>query len=267
MPSYAPVSRERHRHKRWRRCDSYAFVAGETVAPIVAAELGRAALFMPLAFVKQADRFSLVAVLSVAPGRNLFVAPDGRWLGPHIPMLLRTYPFRLLSQQGTDNLVLCVDEQSTSLFDDGADGEPLFEADGNLSPALQQVLEVLTAVERSRAGTDLVVAELGAAGVIMPWEIKLRSTDREQMVAGLYRIDEAALQVLSDAAFLKLRQTSALPLAYAQLLSAGQLYVLEHLARVQQQLTPAQTAAPAIPESLDSVFGIFSCDEGVIRFE
>lgn len=266
MPSFIPVSRERHANKKWRRCDTYSFVRDESVAPIVGLELGRAALSMPLAFVKQEDRYSLVAILSVVPERNLFVAPDGRWLSPHIPMLLQTYPFRLLSQKGSNELVFCVDEECTSFFGDAVDGPPLFEADGTLSPPLKQMLKYLTAVERSRTATNLMVAELTAAGIVKPWELKLKSKEREYAVSGLYRVDEAALNSLSDTEFLELRRTSALPLAYTQLLSIGQLYVLEQLVDIQQRLKP-RVSETRMPESLDSVFGIFGEDDEVIRFE
>ena len=106
-------------------------------------------------------------------------------------------------------------------------------------------------MERSRRGTDLAVAALAQAGVIRPWQIKLKTDQGEQAISGLHRIDEAALTALPDDVFLKLRKASALPLAYAQMLSAGQLGIFEHLARLHNQ--PAPPAAAALPETLDSL--------------
>ena len=71
---------------------------------------------------------------------------------------MRRYPF--VFSHAENKFVLCVDEESGLLLDDGAKGEEFFGLEGNLSPALQQMLEFLTAVERSRAGTDLAVAAL-----------------------------------------------------------------------------------------------------------
>jgi hypothetical protein len=49
--------------------------------------------------------------------------------------------------------------------------------------------------------------------------------------------------------FLELRKTpGALPIAYAQMLSMGQLGMFEHLARLQAQLRPPP--APTLSESL-----------------
>ena len=251
MPRYAAVSAERHGRKKWLRLRNYAFAATEGLAPIVAAELARAALAIPLAFTEHAGRHTLVAVLSLAPGRNLFVAPDGRWLGRHVPAWFRGYPFRLLPQ-GTDRLVLSVDEESGLIVDGGSSGEAFFDPEGNLAPALKRVLEFWGAVERSRAATDLAVQALTEAGVVRPWEITVKTEEGPRAIAGLRRIDERAFRALSDDAFLKLRRTEALHVAHAQLLSGGNLGVFEQLAWVQKQVAPAPPGA--MPESLDRLF-------------
>lgn len=67
-----------------------------------------------------------------------------------------------------------------------------------------------------------------------------------------FGVDEVALNALADDVFLKLRKASALPIAYAQMLSAGQLGIFQHLARLQAQLRPPP--AGALPESIDSLF-------------
>jgi hypothetical protein len=249
---YAIVSPERHGRKKWLRFQSYAFTAAAAVAPVIDAELAIAALSMPLAFTEHAGRHTLVAVLSLVPERNLFVAPDGRWLGSHVPAWFRGYPFRLLAPDGTDRSVLSVDEESGLVVDGGSNGEQFFDPEGNLSPALKQVLEFWGAVERSHATTDLAVQALTQANVIRPWDIKVKTEEGQRAVAGLHQIDESAIRALSDDAFLKLRRASALPIAYAQLLSGGQVGVFEQLARVQKQLAPAPPRV--MPESLDSLF-------------
>ena len=48
------------------------------------------------------------------------------------------------------------------------------------------------------------VAALAEAGVIQPWPIKLKAEQGERAIAGLHRVDEAALNALADDVFLKL---------------------------------------------------------------
>ena len=93
----------------------------------------------------------------------MLVAPDGRWLGGYIPASLRGYPFRLLPQQGTDQIVLCIDTDSGLVVDGNAAGEDFVGPDGNISPALKKVLDFLNQLERSRQATDVAVSALAEA--------------------------------------------------------------------------------------------------------
>ena len=261
MVQFVAVSQERHALKKWRRHTSYKFAATEAVAPIVGAELAKAALSMPLAFSEQAGHYTLVAVLSLVSGRNMFVGSDGRWYGNYIPACLRSYPFGLLPQHGTDQLALCVDEGSGLVVEKNITGDEFFDAEGNVSPAVKAVMELLTQFHRSRQVTDLAVSALAQAGVIKPWQINVKSAQGEQAIGGLHCIDEVALGALSNDDFMKLR--IALPIAYGQLLSQGRLDVFEQLARLHSQPGPAPVAA--LPETLDGLLERLGDD--VVRFK
>jgi len=96
MPQLTPITRQNHSDKSWTRFSSYSFASKSSIASLVSAEIAKAlAGRLPLAFVKEQDRYFLVAVLSFAPGTNLFVARDGKWLGEYIPAVFRSYPFML----------------------------------------------------------------------------------------------------------------------------------------------------------------------------
>lgn len=261
MTGLVPITRERHGGKKWRRFSDYGFAANQAMAPLAGAELGQAALSMPLAFVERAGRFVLVAVLSLTPDRNMFVAPDGGWLGAYVPAWFRAHPFHLLLQQGTGAVVLCMDEANGLAVEGDFEGEDFFAEGEDLSPALRAVFDFLAQVERGRKAIDLAVSALREAGVIRPWPIKVRTEQGEQAVGGLNRIDEAALNAVEDEVLLRLRTSGALPVAYAQMLSAGQLGVFERLAKLHHLAAPP---AAALPESIDSLFGMLGGD--MVRF-
>jgi hypothetical protein len=63
-----------------------------------------------------------VAVQGLAPGQNLFVAPDGRWLAAYTPAAYRGYPFQLAHAENGQQ-VLCFDEES-GLITDGPRASP-----------------------------------------------------------------------------------------------------------------------------------------------
>ena len=259
-PQFIGITRERYAGKKWQSSSGYRFAAASALAPIVGAELARAALALPLAFLQEAGRFVLVAVLSLTPGRNMLVGADGRWLGNYIPACFRSYPFRLVPMQETGQLGLCI-EADGGAVEGGSAGEDFFDQDGNLSPALKKVFEFLSELERNRQATNVAVSALAEAGVIQPWPIRIEAENNKREIGGLYRINEAALNALSDDGFLKLRKSSALPIAYAQMLSAALIDVFEQLVRSEMRPKPAAT----LPESLDTLFGMSSDD--IVKFQ
>jgi hypothetical protein len=135
MAKLVPITREQFGGKRWVRHDNYRFASHDPIVPLAASELARAALAMPLAFLQLEGRYTLVAVQSLLPQRNMFVTADGRWLGLYVPAFYRGYPFRLLRKPDSEELVLCVDEESGLIVDGTSPGEEFFDKDGNASPA------------------------------------------------------------------------------------------------------------------------------------
>lgn len=228
MPRYAAISRDRHARLRWRRYDTYAFAAQSAVTPLVAAEFPKAVMAFPIAFVVENDAFVPVAVLSLEPQRNLFVAPDGRWIGAYVPSAFRAHPFRLIPSESGD-LVLCVDEDS-GLLSEGDAGEAFFDDAGGVADPTKQVLDFLSTVETNRQATAHACAALSEAKVIRPWEITLKTEAGDRKLGGLHQIDEAALNALEAERFEALRRAGALPLAYCQMLSMQHLAGLGKLA-------------------------------------
>jgi hypothetical protein len=260
LSRFVPLSIENHQAKRWRRPDDYRFAATQALAPIVGVELASATLAMPLALIEEAGRYTLVALLSPTPGRNLFVASSGHWLGSHIPAFLRAHPFRLLAHEGGDKATMLFDEDSGLLVEGNGEGAPFFDPEGRVSPELQAAVDYCNEVNRSRIATDHAIVALNDAGLIQPWSFKLKSAEHgEQTIVGLYRVDEKALKSLSDEAFLQLRRTGALPIAYAQMLSVGHLSIFERLAQIHRQLE----ASPK-PQSIEGLFQ--ASDDGLLHF-
>jgi hypothetical protein len=98
------------------------------------------------------------------------------------------------------------------------------------------VLDFLVQLDANRIATGRAVAALAGAEALAPWPLEVETAEGRKAVAGLFRVDEARLNALDADAFLALRAAGALPLAYAQLLSMGQLSVFQTLAQLQQQL-------------------------------
>jgi hypothetical protein len=264
MTTLVALSAVAHAGKAWRRPENYGFAAQDAVVPVTGLEFSQVGMVMPIAFSLQGDRYDAVAVMSLLPGRNMFVGPSGQWLGSYIPVALRTFPFRSVPIQGREDSALCVVEDSGLIVDADGKAEPLFDADNRLAASVEAVWKMLVEVEANRRKTAVAIAALQEAGLICPWAITVKVDGADKTIDGLFRIDEPALNGLDDDAFLKLRLVGALPLAYIQLLSMAHLGVFAQLDRVQQQLTPQQVKPQALAQSLDQVFVMPS--DGMIRF-
>lgn len=235
MVKYVPLNPAAHGGKTWNLPSSnYGFASRATFVAIVGAEMANAATNMPLAFIRDGEQFQPVGLLSYHKGHNLFVRPDGRWIGGYIPAAFRAYPFRFLRPPGSDKSILCIDEES-GLLESGKGTEPFFDDVGKPSKSVTGVIAMLEALEKSRALTAIAVRALEAAGVIVPWDLEVKDGRNETQVQGLFRVDEQLLQKLDDEAFLGLRKASALPLAYAQLISMARLSLLVNMANETQK--------------------------------
>ena len=246
MANNVPVSHERHGARRWQHPKGYNFAAAEMMVPVGALELASAVPTMPLAFVKEPTKYVCVALTGLEKGKNLFVGSSGQWLGLYAPAAWRAYPFSLRFGLDAPSM-LCFDEDSGLLADASADdAEKFYDADGSLSATTTAAKEFLTQCERDRSMIDAAIVPLADAGVIVPWPMTVPVGNRNLTIENLYRVDEQALNTLDDSAFLRLRKTSSLLVAYAQLLSMGQIgSLLARLTRIEQQkgLTAEQSAA------------------------
>jgi hypothetical protein len=264
MSQLTPISKQHHAEKSWKRFTTYTFAAKDNLVPLVAAETPKAVSSLPMAFARHQDRFLLVAVLSLIQGTNLFVSPTGQWLGRYVPSAFRGYPFRLAKAEGQDDLILCVDEDSGLVSENNDAGEPFFDGDGEIAQSVKGVLDFLNQVERNRMVTETAVTSLAEAGLITEWPLKIKDQEQEKPVTGLYRIDETKLNALGDDQFLKLRKAQALPIAYAQLLSMGNIQVFAQLAKARAQMNQMDQAksVPQVPD-IQPMLG----DDDMISFQ
>ena len=245
MTKLVAVSSESHARKVWQPPASYQFAAKEAVAPIVLAEAAHVGSWMPIVFVQQAGRYVPMAMMSPMPGQNLFIAPNGQWLGAYVPSALRSYPFRLVRPaEGSDRLALCIDEDSGLVRDAGEKGENFFTDDGKPSQSVSKLMEYLGQIEANRVATDLAMASLAETGVLEPWPLQVEADGKKSAVQDVYRANESKIGQLADDVFLKLRKTGGLPLAYAQMISMAQTVRFEQLMKLRQQLAQTPKIKP-----------------------
>ncbi len=253
MLTIQPVSPSLYAEKLWLRHKDYSFSANDAVVPLTVHELSRAIMSLPVGFVSQGEEFVLVAVMGVQQGSNLCVMPDGRWLLNYIPAAYRAYPFTIANTED-GNQVLCFDESSGLLTEN--QGEKFYDEAGQLSKAVQEIVTFLTEVAKSRQLTARICLILQKHDLIQPWRIKVQDDQGEQVINGLFRIDEEAFNALSAEAFQELREAGAILVVYCQLLSTQNIARLDELSKAHIEVAKTNES------NLD-----FLHDEGSLSFD
>ena len=264
MAEFAAVTPESHAKKVWKQVTNYTFAAADPVIPLVAAEISKAIPEMPIGFVKQEAGYQLVAITSLQSGTNLYVAPDGKWLGSYIPSALRAYPFRLLKPEDAEKSILCINEAIGLVVENTEEGNDFFDDENQPVQGIKDMVTFLSHVEANLLVTEEAVNALVDADLIAPWDINLKQDEEVVPVEGLFRVDEAALNKLDDEDFLAVRKAGGLAIAYGQLFSMNQLAVLERLGVLQGQILEQQAANS---KAVNLTGFSLSEDEGSLIFE
>lgn len=231
MKRYVPISKDKHRNLRWKRFDNYQFASMSSIAPLTMAELHKAILTYPLAFVKGADSFQLVAVLSLSPNSNIFINENGHWIGGYIPSYFRSYPFRLIKTDSGD-LLLGIDDESGMI---GKEGEQFFDDNGNQSNAINEVLRFVRAIEENNIITMRAIDLLSINQCIVPWELFVRTSRGQSKIDGVFRFDHEKLAMLSPELLKEMIDIGALFVGYAQLFSMQNVQSLLKLAQIHSE--------------------------------
>jgi hypothetical protein len=256
MLNYVALSKTAHADKAFLKSSTYRHAAGDMFIPLLLEELPHVLPTITMTFRKHPDHqdtFEIGALLSVIPGKNLYVAPNGRWIGGYIPAAYRGYPFAILSEAGTGKPALHYNQDSGLQVEKGdPDAQPFFADDGQLTPFMKNVLNFLEQCQRGKHITQIAVNALVQNQLLIPWEIKIIKADTQSPIeAELYRIDEPALQKLDAAVLHALSASNALYVAYAQIFSQHRLSGLAKLYQLQEKLDKNTTDIPDI----DKLFG------------
>lgn len=272
MSTYVPLSRQQHQYSGVRPQSQFPFAKQQAVVPVLAEEVPHLLPTMSLAFIQSTSKstgsFSLVGLQSFLPDDNLYLHPDGRWLGGYQPAAYRGHPFKLIAEESSDRLVLCVDTDSLAFHESCEEGDlQLFDAKGEPSQQVKNTLSFLQQVHQGQQMTARAVQQLAEAELLEPWLLNIQMSQGDNALGqtkleGLFRINESSLKQLGGDQLQLLASSGALSLAYAQLLSTHRLSGLARLYDLRQKIQ--QQLAPQSEVNLDQVFG--EANDDVFKF-
>lgn len=241
------LHREAHRQLRLNRDQrDMNWVRSTITVALAAAEMPAAAVEFPCVMTRVAGGGGrLLAITGLENGRNLYVDDNGHWTGNYLPAVLRTWPFRLLTEYDDEGArPVAVHQPALSV----GQGEPLFDAQGKEMPWLQAVLQELVALDAAATTTSDAVAALDAAGLLHERTLQVVLPGGRQMeLNGFLSVDEAKLNALDATQAGELHSKGALALAYLHLLSLRRFRPLMERAAKQEPAPVATAATEAEP--------------------
>jgi hypothetical protein len=224
-----PVALDRvaHRNLKIRRdLSALDATAGLTAFFLTAAEFSDACKEYPILFLRAGqdaegrDLCAPVTVFGIRKGENL-VYRHGRWNARYVPALLRAYPFAM-APTPDQRYVVCFDEASSAFSQD--EGEPLFNADGEPTPYLEEVRGFVEKVEIEVDRTRLAGRRLMELKLLQDKRFDATLPDGEKVsMDGFMAIDEERVKNLTDAEIVELQRTGLLALIHFHLVSMSNM--------------------------------------------
>lgn len=212
--SVVPLSRDRHGNTALRRSTTFEFAKDTNTVPLLDQEMARAAVEMPIVFVRAADGVMCVGLLAALRKGNVFVDDDARWTGRYVPAFFRRYPFVFSVQEGGGTLTLCVDEGHAGFNTDGA-GERLFDAEGSTTAFTQSMLRFCEDFQAGFSRTQAFCHRLDEAGLLEEARMDFRLPDGQTgQVVDFLRVSPEKLRGLEDAKIVEMFRNGDLDLIH-----------------------------------------------------
>lgn len=231
MSQIVALDKLRHRNYRVRSAGLSHSAAQHTCAALLG-EFSDLAAEFPIIFVRaeSGDALRCVALLGIKPGQNLFWQ-EQRWQARYIPAALRAHPFAAATiDRAEGQFALCLDEQSPAIVESGREGEALFDAEGRESIYLTRVVQSMAQLRGQEQASNRFVSHLRDLDLLEEQVILVKLAGGvDHRLSGVFRVNEKALNALSDEAFVDLRRRGYLAAIYAHLNSLRQVNNLSRL--------------------------------------
>ncbi len=195
---------------------------------VVPPEFRRLAIDYPILF-RQDDetgQFSALALFGFEPGENLYLAGD-QWDAGTKPLAMAVQPFlvgRARDPDAPGQVHIDMDHPRVAL---GSDGTRLFEPGGQPTPLVEDIAEMLGALDQGYRDSAAFYAALARHDLLEPFSMDVTLDDGSQhRLVGYHLINEDRLATLSAGALAELHGDGHLLPIFMAVASVGNLAAL-----------------------------------------
>lgn len=243
MASSSPLPRT-CRASIGKKPEGFSIFAGDIYYPLGFSELSRLATTFPILFIKREENFVPVILMGLLPGQNLFIDPQGTWLGRFVPNGFLGYPF-LLSQDASGNVTLLVDEEALT-DTPSSNAHPLFDSAPEapkFSPETEELLRFLLNRAQDYSLNFQITQTLKEEALLKPVDLSFDLDGKKHLLQGFHLLDYEKFQALPSERFLRLKDLKALELIYSHLISLSNLELLVNLQKLRQSHTSSKNSS------------------------
>lgn len=223
-----PLDRVQDAGLRAHQSPDFRFTATTNAIPLVAEEFAFAAGDYPIVFTAGSVPVP-VAVTGLELDKNLMLDESGMWLSrSYIPAYVRRYPFILVEEPESKQLMLCCENNAPQLSPNG--DLPLFE-NGEPADVVKQALDFCMALRQQGEITDSFVKELQAHNLLQPGHVEVDLQDGRQIrMDGFLAVDRQMFLDLPPDIIADWHKRQWLDLIYAHFLSNSRWQKLAEIA-------------------------------------
>jgi len=220
-----PVALNEQAHKDWKieAVEDYKFAKKTNSVYLMSAEFVLASREYPVVFVRNNDVVTPIALLGLEQDNNSFVVPRGGWDADYIPAYVRRYPFIPATKEGSDELMLCIDEGYKGLNSKKAK-LALFDKDGKPDVITQQAMNLLQSYHVENTTTAEFCKIIDELGLFEEAQVEGATAKGDNVkLGGFLRINHKRFTELNAKTVKSLFDNGALELVYAHFQSLANL--------------------------------------------
>lgn len=206
----------------------------------MAAEFPNVATDFPVVFTGNDDTVMPVMIMGFRDGENLYLDDDGHWITSYVPAFFRRYPFVFSSADEGKSFTLCIDTDFPGCNVEGR-GERLFDAEGEQTQYLKNVLEFLKEYQLSYKRTEAFSQKLKDMDLLEPMAAQFAAADgMSGNLTGFMAVNREKIKTLTGDQLEKLAASDELELIYIHIQS------LQNFTRMLEKLNAGTELADRI---------------------
>lgn len=239
MSNFTILDKNKHQNLRVITDRGAEFGEATHLLPVIVEELNQLMLEYPVCLLKshETGQFGLHALLGFEQGENLYLN-NKEWSANYLPAHIRRQPFMVSvngkagEQPSPSNTVITINEDSPRVQE--TSGESLFDEQGELTPYMRSINDVLAGLMNGIVKTDAFINVIAELDLIESIQLTVSFADgEEKRFDGLFTINESKLKSLNSEEVNTLHNNGYLQACYLIIASMGHVQKLISLKRAR----------------------------------